>query len=104
MKAVSRMNNAVVMFLDSIDQVNSVGEKGVILRNMNITVFPLMNPAQKIILSNLPPFISDDILLKELSLRGQIVSAMVMLPSGSKSAKLRHVVSFQRLAVYNSKQ
>lgn len=95
-KAASRMNNAVVMFLDSIDKVNSVVERGIVLRNTHTTVFPLMNPAKKIILSNLPPFISDDVLLKELSRHGQIVSAMKMLPSGCKSAKLKHVVSFRR--------
>lgn len=55
-----------------------------------------MNSAKKIILSNLPPIISNDILLKELSRHGQIVSATVMLRSGCKSAKLKHVVSFRR--------
>lgn len=95
-KAASRMNSAVVIFLDSIDKVNLVVERGIVLRNSHVTVFPLVNPAKKIILSNLPPFISDEMLERELSRHGQIVSAMKMLPSGCKSAKLKHVVSFRR--------
>lgn len=51
MKAGSRRNNADVMFLDSMDKVNSLVERGVVLR--------------KIILSNLPT-IGNDVLLQEL--------------------------------------
>lgn len=56
MKAGSRRNNAVVMFLDSIDKVNSLVERGVVLR--------------KIILSNLPT-IGNDVLLQQLSRHDQ---------------------------------
>lgn len=55
-KAASRMIHAVVMFVDSVDKVNSVVEKGVVLRSTYTTYFPLMILAKKIILSNLPPF------------------------------------------------
>lgn len=61
MKAAFKMNNAVVMFLDYTDKVNSLVEKVAVLKNMHTTVFPLMNPAKNIILSNLLPFISNDI-------------------------------------------
>lgn len=56
MKAGSRRNNAVVMFLDSIDKVSSLVERGVVLR--------------KIILSNFPT-IGNDVLLQQLSRHDQ---------------------------------
>lgn len=90
------MNSAVVIFLDSTDKVSTVVERGIVLRNTHVTVFPLVNPAKKIILSNFAPFISDAVLEKELSCHGQIVSVMKMVPSGCKSTKLKHIVSFRR--------
>ena len=56
-KALSRMNSAVVMFLDSIDKVNILVERGIVMRNTQTAVFPLNNPSKKVILSNLPPFV-----------------------------------------------
>lgn len=61
MKAAFKMNNAGVMFLDYTDKVKSLVEKVAVLKNMHTTAFPLMNPAKNIILSNLLPFINDDI-------------------------------------------
>ncbi|KAG8002322.1 Transposon TX1 uncharacterized 82 kDa protein [Nibea albiflora] len=90
------MNGAVVIFLDSLDKVGIVVERGIALRNTFVQVFPLVNPAKRIIVSNIPPFISDTVLERELSRHGKIVSAMKMLPSGCKSPKLKHVVSFRR--------
>ena len=95
-KAASRMNSAVVIFLDAVEKVNAVVEHGIVLRDTHTTVFPLVSPAKKIILSNLPPFISDVLLERELSRHGQIVSAMKAIPSGCKAAALKHVVSFRR--------
>ena len=71
-------------------------ERGIVLRNTLVGVFPLVNPAKKVILSNLPPFISNEALERELSRHGQIVSAMKFLSSGCKSARVKHVVSFRR--------
>lgn len=95
-KAASRMNSAVVMFLDSADKVNLVVERGIVLRNARTVVFPLVSPAKRVTLSSLTPFISDEVLERELSRHGQIVSAIKMIPSGYKSPKLKHVVSFRR--------
>ena len=95
-KALSRMNSAVVMFLDSIDKVNILVERGIVMRNTQTAVFPLNNPSKKVILSNLPPFVSDDALERELSRHGQLVSAIKMMSSGCKSPKLKHAVGFRR--------
>ena len=73
-----------------------MGGGGIVLRNMHVGVFPLVNPAKKVILSNLSLFISNEALERELSRNGQIVSAMKFLSSGCKSARVKHLVSFRR--------
>ena len=67
-----------------------------LLRNTHVDLFPLLNPAKKVILSNLPPFISNEALERELSGHGQIVSTMKMPSSGCKSAHVKHILSFRR--------
>lgn len=47
MKSASRMNNGVVIFLDSIDKVSMV----VVIHDTFVQVVLLVNPAKKIILS-----------------------------------------------------
>ena len=42
-KAWSRVTSAVVMFLDSIDKVNILVERGIVLRNTHTAVFLLNN-------------------------------------------------------------
>lgn len=69
------MNRTVVLFLETIDKVNEVVEKGITLNDSFMKVFPLINPAKKVLLSNVPPFIKDEIIERELSRHGQIVSS-----------------------------
>lgn len=57
--AASRMNTA--LFLHYVDKMNSIVENENILRNTHTIALPLMNLAEKIILSNLPPFFIDDL-------------------------------------------
>lgn len=94
--SASRMNGAVVMFLDSVDKVNHVVEHGVVIEDAFTSVMPLMQPARRIIVSNVPPFIKDDLLIKELSRHGKIMSQMKKIPLGCKSPLLKHVVCFRR--------
>lgn len=95
-RSASRMNGAVVLFLDKVEKVNAVVEHGIDLNDSLIKVFPLVNPARRVLLSNVPPFISDDALKRELSRYGQLVSAIKKIPLGCKSPLLKHVVSFRR--------
>lgn len=95
-KSASRMNSAVVIFLDSVEKVNKLVESGVVLRETQTPVFPLMNPAKKVILSNVPPFVRDEVLERELSRHGQIVSTIKKVLFGCKSPLLKHVVSHRR--------
>ncbi len=94
--SASRMNSAVVIFLDTIEKVNSVVQSGVIIQDTFTPVIPLVQPAKRIILSNVPPFIKDETLINELSRHGKIVSQMKRIPLGCKSPLLKHVVCFRR--------
>ncbi|KAI3363863.1 hypothetical protein L3Q82_001465 [Scortum barcoo] len=67
------MNSAVVLFLDQVDKVNRVIETGVTVSDdMFVSVLPLTQPATKVILSNVPPFITDEFLSRELSRHGKV--------------------------------
>ncbi|KAI3351123.1 hypothetical protein L3Q82_005601 [Scortum barcoo] len=95
-KSASRMNGAVLIFLDSPEKVSDVGVSGVVIQDSFTPVHPLVNPARKITISNVPPFIRNEVLAKELSRFGQLVSPIKMLSLGSKSPLLKHVVCHRR--------
>lgn len=59
-------------------------------------VMPLVQPAKRVILSNVPPFIKNEVIERELSRHGKFVSKMKKIPLGCKSPQLKHVVSFRR--------
>lgn len=95
-KSLARMNSAVVIFLDQVEKVNRVIETGITVREMFVQVQPLMLPATKVVLSNVPPFITDEFLSRELSRHGKLVSPVKKMLSGCKSQLLKHVVSHRR--------
>uniref|UniRef100_A0A8C4QZK6 CCHC-type domain-containing protein n=1 Tax=Eptatretus burgeri TaxID=7764 RepID=A0A8C4QZK6_EPTBU len=53
-------------------------------------------PAMKIIVSNMPPFVSNQQLVSVLSRYGKIVSKISMIPLGCRHDKAMHVMSFRR--------
>ncbi|KAK3565809.1 hypothetical protein QTP86_015570 [Hemibagrus guttatus] len=59
--------------------------------------FSLSSPAKKVMLSNVPPFISDEAIGKELSRYGRMVSPIKKIPLGCKSPLVKHLVSFRRM-------
>ncbi|KAI5085614.1 ubiquitin-conjugating enzyme E2 variant 3 isoform X3, partial [Silurus meridionalis] len=69
-------------------------ENVVVIQETFTPVIPSVQPAKKIILSNVPPFIKDE-LITELSRYGKIVSRMRKVLLGCKSPSLKHVVSFR---------
>ena len=91
-----RMNSAVVVFLDRVEKVKSVVETGITVNGCYIQVLPLSQPATKVVLSNVPPFITDEFLSRELSRHGKVASPIRKLLSGCKSPLLKHVVSHRR--------
>ncbi|TWW73407.1 Transposon TX1 uncharacterized 82 kDa protein ORF 1 [Takifugu flavidus] len=95
-KSAARMNRAVVLFLSKVEQVNMLVETGITVGGQFVRVTPLTQPAARITLSNVPPFISDEFLVRELSRHGKVVSPIRKMLSGCKSPLLRHVVSHRR--------
>ncbi len=76
-----------------MEQVKLLVETGLRVSGLFEAAQPLTQPAAQITLSNVPPFISDDFLLRELSRHGKMVSPIRKLLSGCESLLLRHVVS-----------
>ncbi|KAL0172965.1 hypothetical protein M9458_033276, partial [Cirrhinus mrigala] len=96
--SASRMNSAIVVFLDSIDKANEVVEHGIIVKGELIPVVPLSLPAKKVTISNVPPFVSDLILTQALSRYGKLVSPIKKIPINCSSPLLKHIVSFRWFA------
>ncbi|KAI4885370.1 hypothetical protein NFI96_008195 [Prochilodus magdalenae] len=78
---VPRKGNFVSSFIES-----GFGVKGVLVQ-----VSPLSAPATRVVISNVPPFIKN-----ELARFGKFASAMKMIPLGCKSTAVKHVLSFRR--------
>ncbi len=94
--SASRMNKAMVVFLKTEQLVNQLTESGIWIKEMFVPVTPLAAPATKVTISNVPPFISNDAITKELTRFGKIASPVRMIPLGCKNAALKHVLSFRR--------
>ena len=90
------MNGAVVLFLDKVERANSVVETGITVQDRFVPVQPLAQPAVRVILSNVPPFAPNEMLAKELSKFGKVVSPFRDMSSGIKSPMLKHTVCFRR--------
>lgn len=94
--SASRMNNATVIFLSTVEKANELVETGIVVDDVFNPVLPLSTPSKKVTLSNVPPFLSDEILAKALSRYGKLVSPIKKIPIGCGSPLLKHVVSFRR--------
>lgn len=94
--SASRMNKAVVVFLKTESLINQLTVSGIWVKEMFVPVTPLSAPATKITISNVPPFISNDVITKELQRFGKIASPVRMIPLGCKNIALKHVTSFRR--------
>ncbi|KAL2091539.1 hypothetical protein ACEWY4_013802 [Coilia grayii] len=101
--SAARMNNAIVLFLETVDLVNVLVERGIEIDDVFTSLLPLSTPSKKVavktrlvILSNVPPFIKDDVLVESLSRYRKVVSSIKKIAISSKSPPLKHVVSFLR--------
>ncbi|KAK3529635.1 hypothetical protein QTP70_032509 [Hemibagrus guttatus] len=95
--AASRMNSAIVVFLNDVAKVTKLTGQRIVINNELKQVSPLSSPAKKVILSNVPPFISDKAITNELSRYGRLVSPIKRIPLGCKSSLIKHLVSFRRM-------
>lgn len=94
--SASRMNSSTVLFLSSIEKANQLVETGIVINELFTPVLPLSMPSKKVLLSNVPPFVSEETLIRIMSRYGKLVSPIKMIPIGCKSALLKHVLSFRR--------
>lgn len=94
--SASRMNKAVVVFLKDEKFVNMLVESGIEMSDTFVQVTPLRSPATRVIISNAPPFIKNEAILKELGRFGKFASAIRDVPLGCKNSALKHVTSFRR--------
>lgn len=97
--SASRMNKAMVVFLKEVEMVNHLVECGLTVQDVFVPVLPLSNLSKKVMLSNVPPFISDKALESILGRYGKLVGPIKMIPLGLKTPELKHVMSFRRQAV-----
>ena len=96
-KSASRMNKAVVIFLDCVEKVNQLVETGLIFDGSLLAVSPLVTPAKRVIISNAPPFLSNECLARELRRHGRLVSPITRFNIGADAPEhVTHVVSFRR--------
>ncbi len=72
--SASGMNSATVIFLSLVEKVNEVVEKGIVIDGEFVSVLPLSMPSKRVTLSNVPPFLSDEIIVEALSRYGKLVS------------------------------
>lgn len=94
--SASRMNKAVVVFLEEEKLVNVLVESGIEMLDTFVQVTPLRSPATRVIISNAPPFIKNEAIIKELSRFGKFASTIRAVPLGCKNEALKHVTSFRR--------
>lgn len=74
------MNNATVIFLNTVDKANELVEQGLTIDGLFTPVLPLSMPSKKVTLSNVPPFINDELLIRSLSRHGKLVSSIKKNP------------------------
>ena len=92
----SRMNKAVVVFLKQVVFVTKLVVSGIWVNGAFVQVTPLSAPATKVVVSNVPPFIKNETIERELGRFGKFAGTMKMIPLGCKNANLRHILSFRR--------
>ncbi len=80
--SASRMNKAVVVFLKAQHRVNQIIESGLIVNDDLVQVTPLYTASSKIMISNVPSFITNEALERELVRFGKIVSQFKMISLG----------------------
>ncbi|MGH0138722.1 UNVERIFIED_CONTAM: hypothetical protein FKN15_067632 [Acipenser sinensis] len=93
--AASKMYGKAVFFLKSEAAANTAIERGLAVAGIFIPVEPLAGLGTRVVLSNVPPFLKDDLLRPHLQALGEIKTSIHALPLGCKDQPLRHVLSFR---------
>ncbi|MGH0187909.1 UNVERIFIED_CONTAM: hypothetical protein FKN15_027074 [Acipenser sinensis] len=94
--AASKMYGKAVFFLKSEAAANTAIERGLAVAGIFIPVEPLAGLGTRVVLSNVPPFLKDDLLRPHLQAMGEIKTSIHPLPISCKDQALRHILSFRR--------
>lgn len=94
--SASRMNQAVVVFLKEQNLVNRLIVNGLTVKDAFVQLSPMYTSTTKVTISNIPPFVSNDVLQRELARFGKVVSPFKTVALGCKHPALKHVASFRR--------
>ncbi|CDQ90300.1 unnamed protein product [Oncorhynchus mykiss] len=86
------MNKVVVVFLKEERFVDRMVEHGVLLKGMFIQVTALFSSSTRVTISNVPPFIPNELLERELLWFGKVASSIKIVPLGCKHPALKQVV------------
>lgn len=62
--SASRMNNAIVMIMSSVEKANELVERVLVINDAFTVVLPLSMPSKRVTLSNVPPFVKDELTSK----------------------------------------
>ncbi len=95
LSSASRMNKAVVVLLKEEQLVAQLIESGVVIDGGLCPILPLATLMSKVIILNVPPFIPDEVIERELIRFGRIASPLKVISLGCKNSELKHVMSFQ---------
>jgi len=90
------MNGAVVIFLEQGEKVNWEIEAGLTVGDLFVPMFLLVQPATRVLVSNLAPFFTDEFPSKGLSRHRKLVSPIMKILSGFKDQLLKHIASHRR--------
>ncbi len=60
--SASRMKQCNCLFLDDVNKVNEIVASGIVINEAFTAVMPLLQPAKKILVSNVPPYIKDEVM------------------------------------------
>lgn len=94
MLAAGRMTKRFVCFFSTLSDVEKVVSEGLEIRGEHVTVEHYSKPASKIVISNVPPCIPNDILRPIIARKGEIVGDIKPIPISS--GRFKHIQSFRR--------
>jgi len=96
--ASSKMYGKAVFFLMAERAVHLALEKGLTVGGTFLAVDPLEATAHRILLSNVRPYVTAELLLPHLHLLGEVRSGVTPIQLGLRDAPFRHIYSFRRQA------
>lgn len=98
--AASRLsNNRICIYLSSKEMVDNLLQQqdSVLIHDHNISIRRLITPAKKIIVSNIPPTVPNNVIeenLKEYNIK--LVSPVYFMNAGLKETEYTHILCFRR--------